>query len=59
MNASLIKTYSETSVFQLFSEETYITLVPYEPQFEDEVKLEMGVIVEVAQKNLNGWWFVR
>ena len=54
-----MKTYSETSVFQLFSEETYITLVPYEPQFEDEVKLEMGVIVEVAQKNLNGWWFVR
>lgn len=46
-------------VFEKGKEETYITLVPYEPQFEDEVKLEMGVIVEVSQKNLNGWWFVQ
>lgn len=46
-------------VFEKGEEETYITLATYEPQFEDEVKLEIGMVAMVMQKNLDGWWFVK
>ncbi|XP_020619009.1 SH3 and PX domain-containing protein 2A-like [Orbicella faveolata] len=39
--------------------ETYITMATYEPQLEDEVGFEMGKIIKVIQKNLDGWWFVK
>lgn len=42
-----------------FTEDTYITMAAYEPQLEDEVGFEMGKIVKVVQKNLDGWWFVK
>ncbi|KAJ7333883.1 SH3 and PX domain-containing protein 2B [Desmophyllum pertusum] len=33
-------------------------MAAYEPQLEDEVGFEMGKIVKVIQKNLDGWWFI-
>ncbi|XP_026210831.1 SH3 and PX domain-containing protein 2A isoform X2 [Anabas testudineus] len=40
-------------------EEKYITVQPYSSQGKDEIAFEKGVIVEVIQKNLEGWWFIR
>ncbi|XP_036402441.1 SH3 and PX domain-containing protein 2A-like isoform X1 [Megalops cyprinoides] len=40
-------------------EEKYITVQPYTSQGKDEIGFEKGVTVEVIQKNLEGWWFIR
>uniref|UniRef100_A0A4W3IJ55 SH3 and PX domains 2A n=1 Tax=Callorhinchus milii TaxID=7868 RepID=A0A4W3IJ55_CALMI len=40
-------------------EEKYITVQPYTNQGKDEIGFEKGVMVEVIQKNLEGWWFIR
>lgn len=32
---------------------------PYSARDEDEMDLERGMIVEVVQKNLEGWWKIR
>uniref|UniRef100_UPI003AACEA59 SH3 and PX domain-containing protein 2A-like isoform X1 n=1 Tax=Centroberyx gerrardi TaxID=166262 RepID=UPI003AACEA59 len=40
-------------------EEKYMTVQPYSSQGKDEIAFEKGVIVEVIQKNLEGWWFIR
>ncbi|XP_044071322.1 SH3 and PX domain-containing protein 2A-like isoform X2 [Siniperca chuatsi] len=40
-------------------EEKYVTVQPYTSQGKDEITFEKGVIVEVIQKNLEGWWFIR
>ncbi|XP_067466414.1 SH3 and PX domain-containing protein 2A isoform X1 [Thunnus thynnus] len=40
-------------------EEKYMTVQPYTSQGKDEIAFEKGVIVEVIQKNLEGWWFIR
>ncbi|XP_029004529.1 SH3 and PX domain-containing protein 2A isoform X4 [Betta splendens] len=40
-------------------EEKYVTIQPYTSQGKDEVSFEKGVIVEVIQKNLEGWWYIR
>ncbi|KAG8015017.1 SH3 and PX domain-containing protein 2A, partial [Nibea albiflora] len=40
-------------------EEKYVTIQPYTSQGKDEVSFEKGVTVEVIQKNLEGWWFIR
>lgn len=31
----------------------------YEPLLEDEVNFDMGKIVKVIQKNLDGWWLIK
>lgn len=36
-----------------------MTIQPYTSQGKDEVTFEKGVTVEVIQKNLEGWWFIR
>ena len=41
------------------TEEKYVTVQPYTSQGKDEIAFEKGVIVEVIQKNLEGWWFIR
>lgn len=41
------------------TEEKYVTVQPYCSQGKDEIAFEKGVIVEVIQKNLEGWWFIR
>ncbi|KAJ4948368.1 hypothetical protein JOQ06_019903 [Pogonophryne albipinna] len=40
-------------------EEKYMTVQPYSSQGKDEIAFEKGVIVDVIQKNLEGWWFIR
>ncbi|KAM4607502.1 SH3 and PX domain-containing protein 2A-like isoform 2-T2 [Polymixia lowei] len=40
-------------------EEKYVTVQPYSSEGKDEIAFEKGVIVEVIQKNLEGWWFIR
>ncbi|KAG9337959.1 hypothetical protein JZ751_027296 [Albula glossodonta] len=40
-------------------EEKYITVQSYTSQGKDEIGFEKGVTVEVIQKNLEGWWFIR
>lgn len=47
------------NVLWYLTEETYITMAAYEPQLEDEVKFDMGKIVKVIQKNLDGWWLIK
>ena len=34
-------------------------MAAYEPQLDDEVGFEMGKVVKVIQKNLDGWWFIK
>ncbi|XP_037126575.1 SH3 and PX domain-containing protein 2B isoform X3 [Syngnathus acus] len=40
-------------------EEKYSVVYPYSARDEDEIDLERGMIVEVLQKNLEGWWKIR
>ncbi|XP_035522018.1 SH3 and PX domain-containing protein 2B [Morone saxatilis] len=40
-------------------EEKYTVIYPYSARDEDEIDLERGMIVEVIQKNLEGWWKIR
>ncbi|XP_028937188.1 SH3 and PX domain-containing protein 2A isoform X2 [Ornithorhynchus anatinus] len=40
-------------------EEKYVTIQPYTSQSKDEIGFEKGVTVEVIQKNLEGWWYIR
>uniref|UniRef100_A0A8C5QQM8 SH3 and PX domain-containing protein 2A n=1 Tax=Leptobrachium leishanense TaxID=445787 RepID=A0A8C5QQM8_9ANUR len=40
-------------------EEKYFTVQPYASQGKDEIGFEKGVTVEVIQKNLEGWWYIR
>uniref|UniRef100_A0A8C3AGT4 SH3 and PX domain-containing protein 2A n=1 Tax=Cyclopterus lumpus TaxID=8103 RepID=A0A8C3AGT4_CYCLU len=40
-------------------EEKYMTIQPHASQGKDEVSFEKGVTVEVIQKNLEGWWYIR
>ncbi|KAM5140663.1 SH3 and PX domain-containing protein 2A isoform 2-T2 [Mantella aurantiaca] len=41
------------------SRESYVTIQPYASQGKDEIGFEKGVTVEVIQKNLEGWWYIR
>ncbi|XP_053307140.1 SH3 and PX domain-containing protein 2A isoform X2 [Spea bombifrons] len=40
-------------------EEKYVTIQPYTSQGKDEIGFEKDVTVEVIQKNLEGWWYIR
>ncbi|XP_065184888.1 SH3 and PX domain-containing protein 2B-like isoform X1 [Sycon ciliatum] len=40
-------------------EEKFVTTQEYKAQARDEISFEKGVVVEVVQKNLEGWWRVR
>ncbi|XP_053548412.1 SH3 and PX domain-containing protein 2A isoform X2 [Bombina bombina] len=40
-------------------EEKYVTVQPYTSQGKDEIGFEKGATVDVIQKNLEGWWYVR
>uniref|UniRef100_A0A3Q1JNN1 SH3 and PX domains 2B n=1 Tax=Anabas testudineus TaxID=64144 RepID=A0A3Q1JNN1_ANATE len=40
-------------------EEKYSVIYPYSARDQDEINLERGMIVEVIQKNLEGWWKIR
>ncbi|CAG06175.1 unnamed protein product, partial [Tetraodon nigroviridis] len=49
----------DRGTFRTGEEEKYVTLQSYTSQGKDEVSFEKGVTVEVIQKNLEGWWFIR
>ncbi|KAH0629711.1 hypothetical protein JD844_012001, partial [Phrynosoma platyrhinos] len=40
-------------------EEKYMVIYPYTARDQDEMNLEKGAVVEVMQKNLEGWWKIR
>ncbi|XP_072301788.1 SH3 and PX domain-containing protein 2B isoform X2 [Eucyclogobius newberryi] len=40
-------------------EEKYSVIYPYAARDQDEIDLEQGMVVEVVQKNLEGWWKIR
>ncbi|XP_059177326.1 SH3 and PX domain-containing protein 2A-like [Physella acuta] len=40
-------------------EENFICIEEYKACNSDEVSLEKGVVVQVIQKNMDGWWLVR
>ena len=41
------------------TEEKYICIEMFSADNADEISLEKGVVVEVLQKNMDGWWSVR
>lgn len=41
------------------AEEKYTVIYPYTARDQDEMNLERGAMVEVIQKNLEGWWKIR
>lgn len=41
------------------TEEKYTVIYPYTARDQDEMNLERGAVVEVIQKNLEGWWKIR
>lgn len=41
------------------AEEKYSVIYPYTARDQDEMNLERGAVVEVIQKNLEGWWKIR
>ena len=41
------------------TEENCICIETFTAENPDEVSLEKGVVVEVKQKNMDGWWTVR
>ena len=43
----------------IFTEEQYLCTEEFKPQGDDELALERGAVVEVIEKNLEGWWVVR
>ncbi|XP_067899512.1 SH3 and PX domain-containing protein 2B isoform X2 [Heterodontus francisci] len=40
-------------------EENFVVIYPYLARDNDEIDLERGAVVEVIQKNLEGWWKIR
>ncbi|TRY93676.1 hypothetical protein DNTS_029388 [Danionella cerebrum] len=39
--------------------EWYLTVQPFSSTSQDELGFQSGAIVEVIQRNLEGWWFIR
>ncbi|XP_060624310.1 SH3 and PX domain-containing protein 2A isoform X4 [Anolis sagrei] len=50
---------SEINMSKGGEEEKYVTIQPYTSQGKDEIGFDKGVTVEVIQKNLEGWWYIR
>uniref|UniRef100_A0A493U3P2 SH3 and PX domain-containing protein 2A n=2 Tax=Anas TaxID=8835 RepID=A0A493U3P2_ANAPP len=50
---------SDINTSKTGEEEKYVTIQPYASQGKDEIGFEKGVTVEVIQKNLEGWWYIR
>lgn len=50
---------NHTFYFLALAEEKYVTVQSYTSEGKDEIAFEKGAVVEVIQKNLEGWWFIR
>ena len=48
-------------MIQLYSfvEEKFMVVKSYTSDFKDEMSIQMGSIVEVVEKAMDGWWLVR
>lgn len=57
---SLIKYDAKANAFFfIFAEEIYQSIESYEAQAEDELSFDVGVMLKVVEKTLDGWWLVR
>ncbi|XP_078245613.1 SH3 and PX domain-containing protein 2A isoform X23 [Pogona vitticeps] len=54
-----IRDDSEINMSKGGEEEKYVTIQSYTSQGKDEIGFDKGVTVEVIQKNLEGWWYIR
>ena len=45
--------------FFIFTEEIYQSIESYEARAEDELSFDVGVMLKVVEKTLDGWWLVR
>lgn len=43
----------------IFLEERYIASTAYTANEPDEIGFQKGVVVDVLQKNVDGWWLIR
>ncbi len=41
------------------AEEKFLVIEPYRASMLDEISLEKGVVVDVLERNLDGWWLVK
>ncbi|XP_030649370.1 SH3 and PX domain-containing protein 2B [Chanos chanos] len=59
--ATCLETQDDPDDFTLpgEEEEKYTVIYPYAARDQDEIDLEKGMVVEVIQKNLEGWWKIR
>ena len=46
-------------LISIFVEEKFMVVKNYKPDMKDEVSLQMGCVVEVVEKTMDGWWLVR
>lgn len=44
---------------QILSEERYIASRAYTANEPDEMGFQKGVVVDVLEKNIDGWWLIR
>ena len=51
-----ILSYTYTQSIVLDAPETHITTSGYKAKNPDELSFERGVIVEVSEKGMDGWW---
>ena len=42
-----------------FSEEVYQSLRSYKAESDDELSFDVGVLIRISQKTLDGWWYGR
>ncbi|XP_031552478.1 SH3 and PX domain-containing protein 2A-like [Actinia tenebrosa] len=45
--------------FEDGQEEMYIAMGKYDAEYDDEIQLEIGKLVQVKQKKMDGWWLVK
>lgn len=57
--SNVLNIFISRPVVLLLAEEKYVAVQSYTSQGKDEIAFEKGAIVEVIQKNLEGWWFIR
>jgi hypothetical protein len=43
----------------VLTEETWISVNKYEAKHHDELSFEKGILLEVFEKGIDGWWKVR
>lgn len=57
--SSLPHTGFDIKQFASFTEEEYVCTTAFTAEGPDEISMEIGAIVLIVEKNLQGWWKVR